>query len=457
MFDLRVCIIGAGPSGLCSLRNVLASSKNIGVTLFEQQEDIGGLWNYSGAEVKLWDSNGNPLVFPICNLPKQLMEFSDFPHKTKTDTFATQQDIHDYLLEYANHFGLWPHIQLHSRVLNVEPMGNGTWLVAVQNTETFNVEIYTFDAIMCCVGINFYPRIPTIDGVEVFQGEILHSKYFKESSDFSNKKIVCLGLGPSCADLCLKLAPVAKQVVACHRFPGGFCLGNLPSKVRETVSVTRLNERSVTTENGEEISCDVLILCTGYQPQFPFLSDDMENFENDSVINHLHKKMMIPKHPTFCFVNAHGLATEFLVLQIQAKYFVRFLENGIKLPSLPTMEQAIAKENSSKGSNKTRKKLTESLRGERFALTDVQSYLEDLAREGGFLDEFRHIPLLLMVFQWVIRRIFGSLAVYRQDQLRVLTPNVWKYKSVAAKPEGKDSVKIFHLRSNGLVTVKDVV
>jgi len=67
MCDLRVCIIGAGPSGLCSLRNVLSSSKSINVTLFEQQDDIGGLWNYTGAEVKLLDVNGNAVIFPMYN------------------------------------------------------------------------------------------------------------------------------------------------------------------------------------------------------------------------------------------------------------------------------------------------------------------------------------------------------------------------------------------------------
>jgi len=36
----------------------------------------------------------------------------------------------------------------------VEPLENGTWLVAVENTESLEVKFYTFDAIMCCVGYN---------------------------------------------------------------------------------------------------------------------------------------------------------------------------------------------------------------------------------------------------------------------------------------------------------------
>lgn len=64
-YETRVCIIGGGPSGLCSLRHILSSARNIQVLLFEQQADIGGVWNYGGSEIKVWDEKGNPLVFPM--------------------------------------------------------------------------------------------------------------------------------------------------------------------------------------------------------------------------------------------------------------------------------------------------------------------------------------------------------------------------------------------------------
>lgn len=42
-----VCIVGGGPAGLVTLRRVLDSPALIG-TIFEQKDDIGGLWNYTG-------------------------------------------------------------------------------------------------------------------------------------------------------------------------------------------------------------------------------------------------------------------------------------------------------------------------------------------------------------------------------------------------------------------------
>lgn len=43
----KVCIVGGGPSGLVTLRRVLDSPELTG-TIFEQKDDVGGLWNYKG-------------------------------------------------------------------------------------------------------------------------------------------------------------------------------------------------------------------------------------------------------------------------------------------------------------------------------------------------------------------------------------------------------------------------
>lgn len=42
---LNIAIIGGGPSGLCSARYSIAQGYN--VTIYEQNEDIGGTWLYT--------------------------------------------------------------------------------------------------------------------------------------------------------------------------------------------------------------------------------------------------------------------------------------------------------------------------------------------------------------------------------------------------------------------------
>lgn len=274
--------------------------------------------------------------------------------------------------------------------------------------------------------------------------------------------MVLVGLGPTCADLCLKLAPVCKQVVACHRYPGGFSLGLLPENCRETGTVKRLTESSVITESGEDIPCNILILCTGYIPVFPFLeeNDMMTPDSNDkraaypgsrsNLVEHLYKKIFVPRHPSFGFINGHGLVAEFLVMEIQARYFVAVVQARVHLPeSAATMEKAAPPFPANQG------KLTdETLKGNKFALKDIQDYLEGLSKEAGFFPDFQQIPLQLAVWQWTIKRIFGKLAASKKDELKALSETKWEYKCAPDNPAGNSFTKIFQMKDDGTVTSK---
>jgi len=142
-------------------------------------------------------------------------------------------------------------------------------------------------------------------------------------------------------------------------------------------------------------------------------------------------------------------------MEVQVKYFIALLEGKVQLPTVALMEkQALHEEKvmSKQG------KLTESLRsGERSALSEVEQYLWDLTVEGGFSKEFVHIPLHLSVWQWVIRRIFGSLAIYRNDQFRVVSPTMYEYicESNPGSRSGLKVGKIFQLCDDGTVLTQE--
>ena len=73
----RVCVIGAGPSGLACMRQLLDEGHE--VVCFERTSEIGGIWFYREESVE-----GVPSVAltTILNTSKEYAAFSDFPPPT---------------------------------------------------------------------------------------------------------------------------------------------------------------------------------------------------------------------------------------------------------------------------------------------------------------------------------------------------------------------------------------
>lgn len=81
----RVCIIGAGPSGIAQMRAFEAAEKKgqevPEIVCYQKQEDWGGLWNYTWRTGT--DQYGEPIHLSMyrylwSNGPKQCLEFADY-------------------------------------------------------------------------------------------------------------------------------------------------------------------------------------------------------------------------------------------------------------------------------------------------------------------------------------------------------------------------------------------
>ena len=74
-----------------------------------------------------------------------------------------------YLEDYANHFGLWPHIQFRTSVQSVQ-REETTWRVKVKNLDSGSIKEECFDSVMVCNGHYTRPLVPTIPGMDQFGG-----------------------------------------------------------------------------------------------------------------------------------------------------------------------------------------------------------------------------------------------------------------------------------------------
>ncbi|CAL8069305.1 unnamed protein product [Orchesella dallaii] len=464
----KVCIVGGGQSGLVSLKRILESPFLTG-TIIEQKDNIGGLWYYNGIKEFSASSRNMGKTLPdpenttsmydnlSCNGSYTLMEFLDYKYEEDVETYLAQSKVFEYMQGYAKHFNLWPNIQLNTSVVDIRPENPsapegepGKWIVETHNlkTDTFSTEIY--DAVMICVGKNSYPYQSPIEGQDTFQGKIFHTKYYKNSKDFKGKQIVLIGFGPSSADVLLQLSKTAEKVTACHRFPYGYQFGLLPENCRETKTVKLITKDGVVTEDDEVIPCDVIVLCTGYGLKFPFLNESCGvTVIKEKYVPHLYNLTIFTKKPTLAFLNLCYRSAEFIVVEIQARYFVSYLEGKTKLPSYEEMEAVLQAEEA----EKVKKGLPYSLWFQIGDFFGIESWAHfwKLAEEIGIMGEYKGAPALEKIYGLLIGRLCGALAVYKQDKVKKINDNTWEI-IMAASPLGKAERIVLTLNPDNTLT-----
>ncbi|GFO07532.1 flavin-containing monooxygenase, partial [Plakobranchus ocellatus] len=69
----------------------------------------------------------------------------------------------------------------------------------------------TFDAVIVANGKFSVPSIPTLPGMDTFQGQVMHSHDYRHPEKFSNQVLVLLGANMSGQDIAIGLSAVAKK------------------------------------------------------------------------------------------------------------------------------------------------------------------------------------------------------------------------------------------------------
>lgn len=208
--QLRVAVLGAGPSGLAAAKS--CAEAGLEPVVFEQAEGLGGVWRFRP------DSNpGQPSVMrsTVINSSKELTAFSDFPPPAHFPNYMPHAVLLEYLQLYANHFRLLHRIRFRHQVLRIDPghEETGRWAVTARDLVSGQVSISWFDAVMVCTGHHAFPATPTsLRGLERFGGPVLHSHAVKDCVRFRDRRLLVLGAGNSAMDVATEASLFAKKV-----------------------------------------------------------------------------------------------------------------------------------------------------------------------------------------------------------------------------------------------------
>lgn len=205
--NIRICVIGAGISGLVTAKTFLESGYE--VTVFEKQKGLGGVWEKSRTYPGLTTQN-----------TRDTYCFSDYPMPESYPEYPTAQDMQNYLESYAKHFGVFNRICFETEIINVsrEDADSTNWIVTIRFIDARSREIkeekQEFDFVLICNGVFNIPKIPALDGKDEFIAsgrKILHSSQLNDISIVDGKRVIVVGFGKSATDIATLAAERAKE------------------------------------------------------------------------------------------------------------------------------------------------------------------------------------------------------------------------------------------------------
>jgi len=388
----KVCLIGAGSSGIAAGKTL--HERGIPFDCYELSDRVGGNW--------VWGNKNNvssSYRSLHINTSRTRMEYSDYPMPESYPDFPRHDQIAKYFDDYVDHFGFRDRIRFETGVDHVERRDDGVFEVRISTGDTLE-----YDAVIVANGHHWDPRWPepAFPGSDSFQGEQMHSHYYRDESQLVGKDVVVVGMGNSAMDIAVDASYHAKTtylsarrgvhivpkyifgkpmdtIGGSERVPGPVrfamfrrlvkaYVGDLTSyglpapdhklgQAHPTVSgrildrlahgaitpkpnIDRLEGDQVVFTDGTSVRADLVVYCTGYKIAFPFFDEGLVSVKDNQV--RLYKFMFHPSVAGLYFLGLiQPLGAIMPIAERQSHLIARHLTGAYALPEQAEMERDI--------------------------------------------------------------------------------------------------------------------
>ena len=178
----------------------------------------------------------------------------------------------------------------------------------------------------------FYPDIP---GIEKFKGRVLHSKQVKHLTEFKGQRILVVGSFLSAEDLAVMLVKFgAESVIVAYKYsPLG---SKWPKGIEERHLAVKVDEKTAYFQDGTNAEVDVVMFCTGYKLEFPFMSEEL-TLKTDMLLylENLYKGVLWLKggHNKLMYIGMQDNFFNFFTFECQAIWACKHIMGALQLPS----------------------------------------------------------------------------------------------------------------------------
>ncbi|MFI2413790.1 flavin-containing monooxygenase [Streptomyces sp. NPDC018947] len=396
---MRVCVIGAGLSGLAAARAL--NDRGIDFVCLEKAPDVGGIWRQPQA-----GERGPGYRTLHLNTAKQLTCYADFPMPESYPLYPRHSQFAAYLRSFAEWAGVLDRIELRTEVLSVRQEAEGSWTVVSRDGDGTQAS-RRFEHVIVASGHHTDPALPDPlpAGAASFTGRILHSLDYHDGAEFAGRRTVVVGLGASAVDIAADLSRHAEQTVlsvrrGLHIVPkqlfgmsvdeiadapwwsamsfaeqrrfveqallvarGRLSDYGLPEPDHPVFSsavtlsdeiLSRIRHGAVTPKpaidsfdgdrvvftDGTSAEADAVVYCTGFRLTFPFLPEDSPLRQDGAV--ELYRRVVPADRPGLYFlglVRPVGAITR--LVEAQARWVTRLIGGEAALPGQDEMREEI--------------------------------------------------------------------------------------------------------------------
>ncbi len=394
----RVCVIGAGSSGIVSCQ--VLDARGIPFDCFEKGSYVGGNWRYG-------NDNGVSSAYRSLhiNTSRRTMGFASFPMPENYPDYPDHSLMARYFEDFVDHFDLREQISFKTEVTRVQPAGEGEWEVTISPNDGPE-ETRRYGAVLVCNGHHWDPRWPEppFPGAEDFKGEQMHVHHYKEADVLEGKRVLVLGIGNSACDIAVESSRIADATFLAMRrgayvipkYLGGKptdetvgpSFSRLPLAIQRSLmglslrmaqgkptdyglpepdhkllgahptvssellprighgdiavkpNIERFEGQAVRFVDGSSEEIDLVIYCTGYRVNFPFLDPAIFSAPGNRLP--LYRRVVDPDNPGLYFIGfIQPLGPIMPLAEAQAEWVAHLLDGSAGLPPKRAMEREI--------------------------------------------------------------------------------------------------------------------
>ena len=202
--DMEVLIIGSGMSGI--LAAIKLAEQGIKFKIYEKNDSVGGTWHendYPGSRV---------------DIANHFYSYSFEENHLWSEHFSQQPELKEYFNKCFKKFGINKHTHFNTTVKSMFFDEDAKLWTVSSERQGKNIK-EEVNLVISCVGQLNQPKIPSIKGIDDFQGSIFHSARWPKEDVITGKKVAVIGSGASAFQIVPAIAKDCEQLTIFQRSP----------------------------------------------------------------------------------------------------------------------------------------------------------------------------------------------------------------------------------------------